>query len=99
MLIDAEYNLDENLQYKTEASSGTGIIDVQGWQINDNWIYDGYLDVGDFIASSGVSTNIESLYGTLEKTVTEIYISEIDNLSSITYKLESIGYTMLTMLI
>ena len=91
ILSDAEYNLDENLQYKTEASSGTGIIDVQGWQINDNWIYDGYLDVGDFIASSGVSTNIESLYGTLEKTVTEIYISEIDNLSSITYKLESIG--------
>ncbi|MBD50983.1 MAG: hypothetical protein CMB08_03560 [Euryarchaeota archaeon] len=91
ILSDAEYNLDENLQYKTEASSGTGIIDVQGWQINDNWMYDGYLDVGDFIASSGVSTNIESLYGTLEKTVTEIYISEIDNLSSITYKLESIG--------
>ena len=91
ILSDVQDNLEEKILYNTEASSGTGIIDVQSWQINDNWMYDGYLDVGDFIASSGVSTNIESLYGTLEKTVTEIYISEIDNLSSITYKLESIG--------
>lgn len=91
ILSDAEYILDEKLQYNTETDSGTGVIDVQSWQINDNWMYDGYLDVGDFITSSGVSTNIESLYGTLEKTVTEIYTSEIDNISSITYKLESIG--------
>ena len=88
---DDNYSLEENLHYKTVASSGAGIIDVQSWQINDNWMYNGYLDVGDFIASSGVSTNIESLYGTLEKTVTEIYISEIDNLSSVTYRLESVG--------
>ncbi|MFL2963184.1 MAG: CARDB domain-containing protein [Candidatus Thalassarchaeaceae archaeon] len=85
------YSLENNLQYETGTSSGSAIIDVQSWQINDNWMYDGYLDVGDFIASSGVSTNIESLYGTLEKTVTEIYISEIDNRSSLTYKLESVG--------
>ena len=85
------HSLENNLQYETGTSSGSAIIDVQSWQINDNWMYDGYLDVGDFIASSGVSTNIESLYGTLEKTVTEIYISEIDNRSSLTYKLESVG--------
>ena len=88
---DDNYSLEENLHYKTVASSGAGIIDVQSWQINDNWMYNGYLDVGDFIASSGVSTNIESLDGTLEKTVTEIYISEIDNRSSVTYRLESVG--------
>ena len=88
---DDNYILEENLHYKTVTSSGTGIIDVQSWQINDNWMYNGYLDVGDFIASSGVSTNIESLYGTLEKTVKEIYISEIDNRSSVTYRLESVG--------
>lgn len=84
-------NLAYNLQYTNEVSSQTGIVDVQSWQINDNWMYEGYLDVGNFITSSGVSTDIEYLSGTLEKTVTEIYISEIDNHSSITYKLESIG--------
>jgi hypothetical protein len=86
-----DYNLEENLQHRTETNLAAGIVDIQSWQINDNWIYDGYLDVGNFIASSGVSTNIEALYGTLEKTVTEIYISDIDNYSSLTYKLESVG--------
>lgn len=91
MLCSENKNLEHNLQYKNNISSQTGIVDVQSWQLNDNWMYEGYLDVGDFITSSGVSTNIEYLSGALEKTVTEIYISEIDNHSSITYKLESIG--------
>ena len=91
MLCSENKNLEHNLQYKNDISSQTGIVDVQSWQLNDNWMYEGYLDVGDFITSSGVSTNIEYLSGALEKTVTEIYISEIDNHSSITYKLESIG--------
>ena len=40
-------NLAYNLQYTNEVSSQTGIVDVQSWQINDNWMYEGYLDVGN----------------------------------------------------
>ena len=49
------YSLENNLQYETGTSSGSVIIDIQSWQINDNWMYDGYLDVGDFIASVSLS--------------------------------------------
>ena len=39
----------------------TSVVDVPAWRINDNWMYDGYLDVADFVASSGVSSNAETL--------------------------------------
>lgn len=83
--------LDENFVYGVETNSQSGIIDVQTWQINDNWMYSGYLDVGDFITSSGISTTVNYLNGTLDKTVTSIFLSIIDNQSSLTYKVESIG--------
>ena len=49
------------------------MIDVPEWRIGDNWMYDGYLDVADFVASSGVSSNVETLDGTLDMTVVGIY--------------------------
>ena len=49
MLCSENKNLEHNLQYKNNISSQTGIVDVQSWQLNDNWMYEGYLDVGDFI--------------------------------------------------
>ena len=27
----------------------TAIADLPSWRVGDRWIYDGYLDVGDFI--------------------------------------------------
>ncbi len=86
-----DYYLNDDKEYQVETFSHSGLVDVETWQINDNWMYSGYLDVIDFITSSGISTNIEYLYGTLDQTVTEIYISNIDNQSSLTYKVESIG--------
>ena len=49
----------------------TNLVDVPSWKINDIWNYDGYLDVRDFVASSGVTTNIEFLDGTLTQRVAD----------------------------
>jgi hypothetical protein len=83
--------LDEDFVYGVETNSQSGIVDVQTWQINDNWMYSGYLDVGDFITSSGISTTVNYLNGTLDQTVTSIFLSIIDNQSSLTYQVESTG--------
>ncbi|MDP7002466.1 MAG: CARDB domain-containing protein [Candidatus Thalassarchaeaceae archaeon] len=69
----------------------TGIVDVPDWRINDNWMYDGYLDVAAFVASSGVSTNVETLDGTLEMTVVDIYALDIGQNPTLVYEVESIG--------
>ena len=90
-IITDDQELDEGKIYVVETFSHSGLIDVETWQINDNWMYSGYLDVRSFISSSGISTTVDYLYGTLDQTVTEIYLSNIDNQSSITYKVESIG--------
>jgi hypothetical protein len=55
----------------------TSVVDVPEWRINDNWMYDGYLDVADFVASSGVSSTAETLEGSLEVTVIDMYLVDI----------------------
>ena len=69
----------------------TSVVDVPEWRINDNWMYDGYLDVADFVASSGVSSNAETLEGSLEVTVVDMYLVDIENASTLVYEVESIG--------
>jgi len=69
----------------------TSIIDVPEWRIGDNWNYDGYLDVADFVAGSGVSSNVQTLEGTLEVTVVDMYLMNIENDSTLVYEVESIG--------
>ena len=69
----------------------TNVVDVHEWRINDNWMYDGYLDVADFVASSGVSSNAETLEGSLEVTVVDMYLVDIENDSTLIYEVESIG--------
>jgi len=72
-------------------SKNTGSADVPDWRINDNWMYDGYLDVADFVADSGVSTNVEALQGSLDRTVSDIYLYDIDGNETLVYEVESIG--------
>ena len=74
-----------------QAMTSTGIADVPVWRVNDNWIYDGFLDVGDFVADSGVSTNVEALDGSLDRTVQDIYLMEIDGKETLVYQVESVG--------
>ena len=49
------------------------------------------FDVGQFVSSSGVSTNVQFLTGTLDRTVTDIYTMIVDNRSTLVYEAESIG--------
>ena len=72
-------------------SKNTGSADVPDWRINDNWMYNGYLDVADFVADSGVSTNVETLQGSLDRTVSDIYLYDIDGNETLVYEVESIG--------
>ena len=39
-------------------------------------MYDGFLDVGDFVAESGL-TSVETLDGSLDRTVQDVYLMEI----------------------
>ena len=74
-----------------QAMTTTGTADVPIWRVNDNWMYDGFLDVGDFVADSGVSTNVETLDGSLDRTVEDIYLMEIDGKETLVYEVESVG--------
>ncbi len=85
--------LDEKNDVKIESiSKSNNLIDIPSWKLNDKWNYNGYLDMVDFIVDSGVNTNLQTLTGTLESTVTYIYITTVDNSSSLVYKVESEGY-------
>ena len=77
-------------EYSVQARS-TGSADVPDWRVNDNWMYDGYLDVADFVADSGVSTNVETLEGSLDRTVSDIYLYDIGGNETLVYEVESIG--------
>ena len=77
---------DKAVQARTNS-----IADVPDWRVNDNWMYDGYLDVADFVAESGVSTNVETLEGSLDRTVSDIYLYEIEGNEALVYEVESVG--------
>ena len=77
---------DASVQARTTSST-----DVPDWRVNDNWMYDGYLDVADFVADSGVSSNVETLEGSLDRTVADIYLAEIGGKETLVYEVESIG--------
>jgi len=90
---EKDLQLEEKDNIKIESiSRSNNLIDIPAWKINDRWNYNGYLDMADFISDSGVNTNLQTLTGTLQSTVTEIYITTVDNQSSLVYKVESQGY-------
>jgi hypothetical protein len=85
--------LDDENEMKIESiSRNNNLIDIPTWKIADTWNYNGYLDMVDFIVDSGVNTNLQTLTGTLVSTVTDIYLTTVDNSSSLVYKVESQGY-------
>ena len=85
--------LDENNDMKIESiSRNNNLIDIPAWKINDRWNYNGYLDMVDFIVDSGVNTDLQTLTGTLQSTVTDIYVTTVDNSSSLVYEVQSQGY-------
>lgn len=83
--------VDERSSLDSSRNSGSSIIDVPNWRIGDRWNYDGFLDVRDFVADSGVQTNVETLDGTLDTRVTDIYTMTVENVPTLVYKVESEG--------
>jgi hypothetical protein len=72
-------------------TSGSSPIDTPDWRIGDRWNYDGFLDVRDFVDESGVDTDVETLDGTLDTRVTDIYSLTVEGVSTLVYKVESDG--------
>ncbi|MGB1461236.1 MAG: CARDB domain-containing protein [Candidatus Thalassarchaeaceae archaeon] len=88
---DLHFSDSNPIESKVQAMTTTGTADVPIWRVNDNWMYDGFLDVGDFVADSGVSTNVETLDGSLDRTVEDIFLMEIDGEETLVYEVESVG--------
>ncbi|MBL6883280.1 MAG: hypothetical protein ISR09_02695 [Candidatus Thalassarchaeum sp.] len=83
--------LEENKIRVESISRSSNLIDIPSWKVNDRWNYNGYLDMVDLIVDSGVNTDLQTLTGTLESTVTDIYQTIVDNKSTLVYKVESDG--------
>jgi hypothetical protein len=84
--------VEENKIRVESISRSSNLIDIPSWKVNDRWNYNGYLDMVDLIVDSGVNTDLQTLTGTLESTVTDIYQTIVDNKSALVYKVESDGY-------
>jgi len=72
-----------------EARASGGDVDVPSWRVNDRWTYDGYMDVAALLASSGVSSNIQTLTGDLDMWVADILLMTVENQSTLVYKVRS----------
>lgn len=83
--------VEEATSRDSSRNSGSSVVDVPNWRLGDRWNYDGFLDVRDFIAESSVQTNVETLDGTLDTRVTDIYTMVVENVSTLVYKVESEG--------
>ena len=88
-----------DFQLMESSARTTNLVDIPTWKLNDAWSYDGYLDVGAFVSSSGVSTNVQYLTGTLTQTVTGIGWCDANenegvdiDVDFLCYRLESSGY-------
>ncbi|MEC7706431.1 MAG: hypothetical protein VX723_00555, partial [Candidatus Thermoplasmatota archaeon] len=70
----------------------SNLVDAPLWRVNDAWSYSGTLDVRDFVTSSGVSTNVQYLSGTLNEQVSDVYTTIVDGVETLVYKVEGQGY-------
>jgi len=68
-----------------------GDVDVPVLHKGDRWTYHGVFDVEEMIASSGVSTDAETLVGELDMWVEDLTTWTVDNHSSIAYRVKSEG--------
>ena len=88
-------NVSENLSsiHISESSARTtNLVDVPSWKVNDAWSYTGALDVRDFVTSSGVTTNVEYLSGTLTQQVSDVYTMSVDGVETLVYRVTGQGY-------
>lgn len=77
--------------FLVSSKSSGGDIDVPSWRVGDSWVYDGYFDVAALIASSGQSSNIQTLTGDLDMWVSDIVTVTTENQSTLAYIVRSSG--------
>ena len=75
--VEQNQKLAEESEERDVNRNSVSLVDVPDWRIGDRWYYSGFLDVRDFVADSGVATNVETLNGNLDTQVTDIYLSLI----------------------
>ena len=94
VFMDAKAPSEElsDLRIMESSVRSVNLVDVPSWKINDAWSYDGYLDVGAFVASSGVSSNVQHLEGTLTQTVSDITWCDVNNDGEIDWDLDLMCY-------
>ena len=84
----------ENPESPLEASarSSGGRVDVGNWQIGDEWIFAGAMDVDELVATAETVTSDASLLLTnMTQTVVDIYEMEVDNVSTLVYEVFGSG--------
>ena len=89
--VEQNQKLAEELGESDVNRNSVSLVDVPDWRIGDRWYYSGFLDVRDFVADSGVATNVETLNGNLDTQVTDIYTTTVEGVSTLVYKVESEG--------
>ena len=89
--VQQNTKLAEELEESEVNRNPVSLVDVPDWRIGDRWYYSGFLDVRDFVADSGVATNVETLNGNLDTQVTDIYTTTVEGVSTLVYKVESEG--------
>ena len=89
--VEQNQKLAEELEESDVNRNSVSLVDVPDWRIGDRWYYSGFLDVREFVADSGVATNVETLNGNLDTQVTDIYTTTVEGVSTLVYKVESEG--------
>ena len=87
---DVEYALQSEAR-SADTLGGNSFIDAPTWRVNDRWVYSGELDVYDFIADSGVSTNVNTLTGTLDVQVESINLVDVGGVQTLAYTVAGTG--------
>ena len=90
--ISPEISNEPDLDSRSEVQARTTFSsEVPVWRVGDNWMYDGYLDVADFVAGSGVTTDVEILEGSLDRTVEDAYVTDMEDNDTLVYRVVSVG--------
>ena len=81
-----------SIRISESSARTTNLVDIPSWKINDAWSYSGALDVRDFVTSSGVTTNVDFLSGTLTQQVSDVYTMSVDGVETLVYRVVGQGY-------
>ena len=89
--MDDSVELSPSSNFYLSSKASGGDVDAPSWRVGDSWVYDGFFDVAALIASSGQSSNIQTLTGDLDMWIADIITMTTENQSTLVYKVRSSG--------